>query len=118
MLILIAVFSRLVSLLVVMFPLILVMNVSKCSDSSKTVAQNHRAVNCDQCHKWCHIKCGQVKPGDCKVLQNMVSFDWVCPPCLQIVQTLTVSQINISATTTNETTGIDIQELMDPLSCV
>lgn len=48
----------------------------KCSVCSKTVARNHRAINCDHCHKWCHIKCGHVKPRDFKVLQNMVSFDW------------------------------------------
>ena len=91
-----------------------VTNASKCSVCSKTVARNHRAVNCDQCRKWCHIKCGQVKPRDFKVFQSMVSFDWVCPPCLQIVQTLIDSRPRIPAT--NETTGIDIQELIDPLS--
>ena len=32
-----------------------VTNASKCSVCSKTVVRNHRAVNCDQCHKWCHI---------------------------------------------------------------
>ena len=93
-----------------------VTNASKCSICSKTIAGNHRAVTCDQFHKWCHIKCGQVKPRDFKVLQNTVSFDSVCPPCLQMAQTLTDSHPRIPAT--NETTGIDIQQLVDPLSSV
>ena len=52
-----------------------VTNACRCSVCSKTVARNHRAVNYDQCHKWYHIKCGQVKPRDNKVFQNMASFD-------------------------------------------
>ena len=31
-----------------------VTNTSKCFVCFKTVAWNHRAINCDQCHKWCH----------------------------------------------------------------
>ena len=69
--------------------------------------------NCDQCHKWCHIKCGQVKPGDYKVFQNMASFDWVCPPCLKIGLTLNDSRLHVP--TTNESASVNIQESVDPL---
>ena len=34
-------------------------NPSKCSVCSRTVAHNHRALSCDQCKKWCHIRCGK-----------------------------------------------------------
>ena len=90
-----------------------VTNASKCSVCSKTVVRNHRAVNCDQCHKWCHIKCGQVKPRDYKVFQNMASFDWVCPPCLKIGLTLNDSRLHVPAT--NESASVNIQESVDPL---
>ena len=44
----------------------------------------------------------------------MASFDWVCPAFFQIAQTSIDPRFNIS--TTNESLGIDSQELMDPLS--
>ena len=90
-----------------------VTNASKCSVCSKTVVRNHRAVNCDQCHKWCHIKCGQVKPRDYKVFQNMASFDWVCLPCLKIGLTLNDSRLHVPAT--NESASVNIQKSVDPL---
>ena len=30
----------------------------KCSICSRTVASNHRAIECDNCLQWCHIRCG------------------------------------------------------------
>ena len=33
-----------------------------CSACMKTVAKNDRAIECDICSKWCHIKCGGVSP--------------------------------------------------------
>ena len=56
----------------------------KCSVCSKTIASNHRPLSCDRCTKWCHIKCGNVKPCDYKTLQLLMTFDWTCPRCLQI----------------------------------
>ena len=32
----------------------------KCSVCAKTIAVNHRALSCDHCGDWCHIKCGNV----------------------------------------------------------
>lgn len=90
-----------------------VTNACRCSVCSKTVARNHRAVNYDQCHKWYHIKCGQVKPRDYKVFQNMASFDWVCLPCLKIGLTLNDSRLHVPAT--NESASVNIQEPVDPL---
>ena len=90
-----------------------VTNAFKCSVCSKTVARNPRAVNCDQCHKWCHIKCGQVKPRDYKVFQNMASFDWVCPPVLKIGLTLNDSRLHVPAI--KESASVNIQESVDPL---
>lgn len=33
-----------------------------CDVYLKTVARNHRALSCNQCDSWCHIKCGKVTP--------------------------------------------------------
>ena len=59
---------------------------SKCSVCSKTIARNHRALRCDRCTKWCHIKCGNVKPCDYRNLQRLTTFDWTCPRCLQTTE--------------------------------
>ena len=48
---------------------------------NKAIARNHRALSCDQCTLWCHMKCGQVKLKDDKRLQQMDHFNWICPAC-------------------------------------
>ena len=54
---------------------------TNCSVCNKVIARNHRALSCDQCTLWCHIKCGQVKLREYKHLQQMDQFNWVCPAC-------------------------------------
>lgn len=58
-------------------------NTPKCSVCAKSIACNHRALSCDGCEKWCHIKCGNVNPREYKNLQRLITFDWTCPRCLQ-----------------------------------
>lgn len=53
-----------------------------CSVCNKRIAQNHRAVNCDCCNMWCHIKCASIKPNEYKNYQYLSSFFWWCPRCL------------------------------------
>ena len=53
----------------------------KCTVCLKTVASNHRAVNCDECNNWVHIKCGKIKPKQYEAMQLLDNFEWVCPPC-------------------------------------
>ena len=57
-------------------------NSSKCSVCTKTIAKNHRALSCDQCEHWCHMKCGQVKLSQYKYFQQKDQFNWICPACL------------------------------------
>ena len=56
-----------------------------CSVCGKAVATNHRAIQCDNCDKWCHIsrKCGNVSLKDCRKFMNdsINSLRWYCPPC-------------------------------------
>lgn len=74
-----------------------------------TVARNHRALSCDKCEKWCHIRCGNVKPSDYKNLQCLTTFDWSCPCCLQTTKIIANSFRNesiltpVTATTKNNT---------------
>jgi len=48
----------------------------------KSVASNHRAVNCDSCNLWAHIKCANVSPREYSHLSRLDKFDFVCPRCL------------------------------------
>lgn len=50
-------------------------NPPKCSVCSKSITRNHRALSCDRCEKWCHIKYGNVKPSEYKNLQRLTTFD-------------------------------------------
>jgi len=34
---------------------------TNCSVCNKVIASNPRALSCDQCTLWCHMKCGRVK---------------------------------------------------------
>ena len=54
----------------------------ECSVCNKRIARNHRAVNCDNCSMWCHIKCASIKPSEYKIYQSLPSFSWWCPRCL------------------------------------
>ena len=54
----------------------------KCITCNRTVATNHRAVSCDSCNGWTHIKCGNIKPNQYKAMQLMDNFEWFCQPCL------------------------------------
>jgi len=91
-------------------------NPPKCSVCSRTVARNHRALNCDLCEKWCHIRCGNVKPSDYKNLQRLTTFDWSCPRCLQTNEIIANSFRNetiltpVTATTNNNTERTESRE--------
>lgn len=58
----------------------------KCSVCCKTIASNHRALCCDHCDKWCHMKCGNVKPAEYRRYQQLENFNWSCPVCLTVLQ--------------------------------
>ena len=56
-------------------------NPAKCSVCKKTVAKTHRAITCDFCQKWCHIKCGGVTARDYRRFQLEEEIPWICPIC-------------------------------------
>ena len=51
-----------------------------CAICSRPVASNHRALQCDRCDFWCHIKCVGVPPAQYNQLIGS-STSWECPPC-------------------------------------
>ena len=51
-----------------------------CTVCSNPVAANHRAVQCDICQGWTHIKCGQISVDQYKEM-TFQSFWWPCPSC-------------------------------------
>ena len=51
-----------------------------CGLCSKSVASNHRAVLCEVCYYWHHIKCVQISPSEYKLL-SASEDSWVCSNC-------------------------------------
>ena len=52
----------------------------KCGQCSKTIAKNHRAVLCESCYYWFHIKCADIPPKLYIDLTNSPDA-WVCGDC-------------------------------------
>ena len=53
-----------------------------CLVCKKAVANNHKAVHCDMCSKWVHIKCNKINSTTYQNLQEDNS-DWYCVECLK-----------------------------------
>ena len=47
----------------------------------KKVAERHRAVSCDRCQLWCHIKCGRISIKEYKQMINTLDLVWSCHAC-------------------------------------
>ena len=55
-----------------------------CPGCNRTVAKNHRAVNCDICLKWYHIKCEEISPKQYKNFMRKSDIDqffFTCSAC-------------------------------------
>ena len=55
--------------------------IHSCSVCTKTVTARHRAVLCDTCQLWCHIKCGSISAKAYSKMMNTLDLVWVCPTC-------------------------------------
>ena len=53
-----------------------------CKICNKAVGNNHRAVQCDKCHIWVHIKCNKINLQTYKFLQKSPST-WYCIKCFE-----------------------------------
>ena len=54
-----------------------------CPSCSRTVARNHRALDCNLCRGTFHIKCGKVTPTEFKQMQKSKQKSWSCPTCTE-----------------------------------
>ena len=70
-------------------------NENCCPVCNRSVAKNHRAVSCDSCTRWCHIKWGGISVKQYKEFDARQSFSWVCPPCLDILQQLPFANVSL-----------------------
>ena len=55
-----------------------------CPACLRTVAKNHRAVECDMCQNWYHIKCEGISPKTYNVMvqaSEKDEFNYICSPC-------------------------------------
>ena len=46
-----------------------------CGVCNKSVASNHRAIECDLCKKWIHLKCNKLADKDYKFYQDANNAD-------------------------------------------
>ena len=54
-----------------------------CGICCKPVASNHRAVQCDVCNLWIHIKCNSISPGEYEKLKETEDLQWFCVKCFK-----------------------------------
>jgi hypothetical protein len=47
------------------------------------VNSNHRAISCDNCEHWVHIKCGNISPVEYNNMCKCDNIIWSCPKCKQ-----------------------------------
>lgn len=53
-----------------------------CPACSRTIACNHRSVDCNSCGGMFHIKCGKVTPKQFKQMKKSDPTSWTCPVCI------------------------------------
>ena len=56
-------------------------NCSKCTICSKKVAKNHKAIACDLCNCWIHIKCNQLSTSDYEKFKLNPNWNFTCLSC-------------------------------------
>ncbi|CAG2244297.1 unnamed protein product [Mytilus edulis] len=92
-----------------------------CAICDKSVNSNHRAVSCDNCQLWVHIKCGNISPEDYNKMSKCENITWSCPNCKIILTGTTIEQNkhtepivnskNNSLNTSSTSTGSDRSEM-------
>ena len=54
-----------------------------CSKCNRAVAKNHRAIQCDSCNQWIHIKCNKISETQyLKLCQEDNNDHFICIVCL------------------------------------
>ena len=68
--------------------------ITLCSVCQKNVRSYNRAIECDVCKHWCHIKRDEISLREYRRLQNIQNFDWTCPSCISSLRTLPFADIS------------------------
>ena len=77
-----------------------------CTVCSRSVHSNHKALQCDNCQMWSHIKCVSISNDYYAVLQQTTDFSWQCPSCLfAALPSLDISSHSDSDTTLSNSMG-------------
>ena len=53
-------------------------------ESAKKLAKNHKAIECDNCKLWVHLKCNKINVQTYKLLQNDHAA-WFCLTCSKTI---------------------------------
>ena len=87
-------------------------NRAKCSGCNRTIARNHRAVECNHCYNMWHIKCGNVSPSQYNYFYKDRTSKWTCARCL-------APATDISANIKNDLRkGIELDSLIPLKNCL
>ena len=68
-------------------------NRKTCSICSRTIASNHRHVECSTCKTTCHIKCCGVSVDYYRALHSSVILSWKCIACTIMMNETNVSEV-------------------------
>lgn len=52
----------------------------KCKACHKTIGKNQRAISCDKCERWTHLKCSDMTTSKYKQMMSK-DFPWICNTC-------------------------------------
>ena len=87
-------------------------NPARCSGCNRTIARNHRAVECNHCYNMWHIKCGNVSPSQYNYFYKDRTSKWTCARCL-------APATDISANIKNDLRkGIELDSLIPLKNCL
>ena len=87
-------------------------NPAKCSGCNRTIARNHRAVECNHCYNMCHIKCGNVSPSQYNYFYKDRTSKWTCARCLAPATDISANIKN------NLRKGIELDSLIPLKNCL
>ena len=63
-----------------------------CGVCQRAVAKSHRAICCDICQKWIHIKCNNLDKNDYKFFQENTDEQFFCVNC--VAENIPFSKLN------------------------
>ena len=96
-----------------------------CAVCKKAVGVRHKAIHCDICLKWVHIKCNRISNKTYELIKNNNS-NWYCMQCLEtevpyakindieFLETLNKTEIkNVTHSTNHKSSEAIFQEIID-----